>query len=325
MPQPLPFNTSWMDVLVEHRVSPLLEFSQFASFMGEIEGYVLMVAALYVVLDKRLGVRLGVLVLLTMSLNHILKTILKNPRPFIADGTYLDHWAVSADRAQDLATEYSTPSGHAMAAAMFYGFIFAHTKNRAIRILAVAAAFLVGASRPYLGVHFVEDIIMGWAIGLVLVVIAVKYVDAVAAWWGRLPLSSQATICVTATMVLWAATIAMSDWRIDGQPRAFLGYAGLITGMLIAQPLELRLVDFDPKSSTWIAKLVRYIVSVALVLATLAALDIAFAAMVDEYSLPGYALQYVRYTIGGMVGIFVAPWLFTKAQLANVGRALARQ
>jgi hypothetical protein len=153
-------------------------------------------------------------------------------------------------------------------------------------------------------------------IGLVLVVIAVRYVDAVAAWWGRMSLVRQATICVAATVVLWTATLALSDWRIDGQPRAFLGYAGLITGMLIAQPLELRLVDFDPKSSTWIAKLVRYVVSVALVLATLAALDLAFGAMADEYSLPGYALQYVRYTTAGIIGIFVAPWLFTKAQLA---------
>lgn len=322
---PLHFNTAWLDALVEHRVSPLLELFQLASFMGEVEGYVLMVAAIYVVLDKRLGVRLGVLVLLTMSLNHVLKTIIKNPRPFIADGTYLDHWAVSADRAHDLATEYSTPSGHAMAAAAFYGFIFAQTKNRAVRALAVVAAILVGASRPYLGVHYVEDIIMGWAIGLVVVVVAVRYVEGIAAWWSRMPAARQATICVAATVMLWAATVALSGWRIDGQPRAFLGYAGLITGMLIAQPLELRLVDFDPKSSTWIAKLVRYIVSVALVLATLAALDIAFAALADEYSVPGYLLQYLRYTIAGIVGIFAAPWLFTRAQLAAVGRASARR
>jgi membrane-associated phospholipid phosphatase len=318
----LPFNTAWMDALVEHRVSPLLEFLQLASFMGEVEGYVLMVAAIYVVLDKRLAVRLGVLVLLTMSLNHVLKTILKNPRPFLADGTHLEHWAVSAGRAQDLATEYSTPSGHAMAGAMFYGFIFAQTKNTAVRALALVAAFLVGASRPYLGVHYVEDIILGWVIAVVLVLIAVRYVDAVAAWWSRMPLARQAAICCAATLVLWAATIALSGWRIDGQPRAFLGYAGLITGMLIAQPLELRWVDFDPKSSTWLAKLVRYVVSVALVLATLAALDIAFGAVADEYSLPGYVLQYVRYTIAGVVGIFVAPWLFTRAQLAMRGATL---
>jgi hypothetical protein len=46
--------------------------------------------------------------LLAMALNHVLKILIKNPRPFLMADTHLENWAVSADRACQLVTEYST-------------------------------------------------------------------------------------------------------------------------------------------------------------------------------------------------------------------------
>lgn len=313
----LPFDTAVMKLLAEHRESPFTELFQLASFMGEVEGYVLIVVAVYVAFDKSLAVRLGALALLAMSLNHVLKIAIKNPRPFMADGTHLDNWAVGAERAAELATEYSTPSGHAMAAAAFYGYLFANLKNRGARIGAVCAIIAIGSSRPYIGVHYVEDILIGWPIGLGIAVAAVRYADEIGAWWSRVSLRGQAATCVAATVVLWAGTVALNGGHIDGQPRAFLGYAGLLTGIVLAQPLELRRVNFDPESSGWLAKVLRYTLTVGLVLAVLGALKAAFAAAADEFSLPGYLLQYMRYTIAGVVGIYVAPWLFRRMQLAS--------
>lgn len=314
----LPFDTAFMKLLAEHRQSPFTEVFQLASFMGEVEGYVLIVVAVYVAFDKSLAVRLGTIALLAMTLNHVLKIAIKNPRPFMADGTYLDHWAVGAERAAELATEYSTPSGHAMAAAAFYGYLFAHVKHRGVRIGAVCAIIVIGSSRPYIGVHYLEDILIGWPIGLGIAVAAVRYADEIAAWWSRVPLRGQAATCVAATVVLWAGTVALNGGHIDGQPRAFLGYAGLLTGILLAQPLELRRVNFDPASSGWLAKVLRYALTISLVLATLGALKAAFAAAAPEFSLAGYVLQYTRYTIAGVAGIYVAPWLFTKIRITSV-------
>jgi PAP2 superfamily protein len=87
--------------------------------LGESQQYILVVTLIYVMLDKTTAVRLATVVLLTMCFNHVLKIIIKEPRPFIREGTYLQKWAVSAANAKELATEHSTPSGHAMGDSAF--------------------------------------------------------------------------------------------------------------------------------------------------------------------------------------------------------------
>ena len=125
----LPFNIDLIRFLADSRTEFLTRLNQFFTFLGEVEGFVLVVALIYVAFDKKLAYRLSVLTLVTMSLNHLLKTIIMNPRPFITEGTYAERWAVSPGKAAELATEYSTPSGHAMAGAAFYSYLFASVRN----------------------------------------------------------------------------------------------------------------------------------------------------------------------------------------------------
>jgi len=311
------FNIAVMQFLADHRNFLLTKFFLLASFVGEVEGYILVVTLIYVAFDKRLAVRLSVLVLLTMCLNHVLKIIIKNPRPFIHEGTYLQKWAVSTDNAKALATEYSTPSGHAMAGSAFYSYLGASFGNRFIRAIAVIAILLTGLSRPYLGVHYPGDILIGWLIGLPVALVAIKRVDKITDGWKKLSYGQQVGIVVASSLILWLATIAINGWRIDGQPRAFLGYAGFLTGIVIGRPIELSIVDFDPRSSTPPAKVLRFAITVTMVLVSLILLDKVFRAIAFDFSVLGYMLQYVRYIIAGVVNIFVAPLLFTKIRFAE--------
>ena len=136
------FSLDLIQFLFENRTAPATALFQLFTFLGEIEGYVLVVCLIYVAYDKKLAVRLAVLALVTMSLNHVLKSLIANPRPFIGEGTYAEKWAVSASKAEELATEYSTPSGHAMTGASFYSYLYASVKNRYVRIAAIAALLL---------------------------------------------------------------------------------------------------------------------------------------------------------------------------------------
>ena len=68
----------------------------------------------------------------------------------------------------------SFPSGHAMTSAIVYLTLGALLMRFATRrlakwyciTLAMAATFLVGTSRVYLGVHYPTDVVAGWLIGL---------------------------------------------------------------------------------------------------------------------------------------------------------------
>lgn len=68
-------------------------------------------------------------------------------------------------------TSFSFPSGHSIASIALYGFIafllckLYPEKKAAIIAAAVATIFIVGFSRLYLGVHFPSDVIAGYLIG----------------------------------------------------------------------------------------------------------------------------------------------------------------
>ncbi len=311
------FDMSVMRFLADHRTFLLTKFFLLASFVGQVDGYILVVILIYVMFDKTLAVRLAVLALLTMCLNHVLKVIIRNPRPFINDGTYLQKWAVSTENAKALATEYSTPSGHAMSGGAFYSYLYASVENPLVRVIAVLAILATGFSRPYLGVHYPGDVLIGWVIGLLIAFVAIKRADEISDGWNKLSYKYQVAIVVASSLVLWLVTIAINGWRVDAQPRAFLGYGGFLTGIVIGRPIELSTVDFDPKSSKPFAKMLRFVISVAMVLVALLLFDKVFGARANDFSALGYMLQYIRYIIAGVVSIFVAPLVFTKLRLAE--------
>jgi len=314
---PLPFNMALMQFLADHRTVFLTRFFHAATFFGDFGGYILVATLIYVAWNKQLAIRLSVLVLLASSLNGVLKLIVKNPRPFIREGTYLSKWAVSPQGAAALATEYSTPSGHAMASSAFYSYLYACAGNRYVRVIAVMAIVLIGVSRPYLGVHYAEDVLIGWAIGLSVALLWIRYAEAICAAWSRLSYTQQIGIAVAASLALWLLTIAVNGWRIDGQPREALVSAGFLTGIVIARPLELRMVNFDPRSSNAAAKTLRYLLSIAMVIGALLFLDMAFGMIPGKFAMLGSMLQYVRFTAAGIVSIFLAPLLFTRIGLAK--------
>jgi len=173
------YDIAFMQFLVDHRSFLLTKLFLAASFLGESQQYILVVTLIYVMFDKTLAVRLSAVVLLTTCLNHVLKLIIKEPRPFIREGTYLQKWAVSADNAKELAMEYSTPSGHAMGDSAFYSYLYACVENRVVRVIAVIAILLTGLSRPYLGVHYPGDVLIGWVLGLFVAAVAVKFADRI--------------------------------------------------------------------------------------------------------------------------------------------------
>jgi hypothetical protein len=163
----------------------------------------------------------------------------------------------------------------------------------------------------------VEDVLLGWALGIALAVVALRRADALARWWNALAHARQVALVAAASAALWLFTRALGGASEAPQPSAFVSYAGFLTGIVIAHRLELRTVDFDPRSASWASKLVRYALSVALVAGTLFVLDAAFAALAADATPLGDLLRYLRYAAAGVVGIWLGPLLFLRLGLAS--------
>jgi membrane-associated phospholipid phosphatase len=93
-------------------------------------------------------------------LNLVLKIIFHRTRPVFPQAFLVD-------------TGYSFPSGHTMISLAFYGVIayiaLTYIKGRSWKVLTVVGALVIsvviGFSRLYLGVHYLTDVLAGWAAG----------------------------------------------------------------------------------------------------------------------------------------------------------------
>src|SRR5688500_12402525 len=89
------------------------------------------------------------------------------------------------------AAGYSFPSGHAMGATLLFGSLayviyFSIDHSQRLRLLAVTLCVLmilsIGASRIYLGVHYLSDILAGFAAGLCWVGVCLSGTEAWVRW-----------------------------------------------------------------------------------------------------------------------------------------------
>ncbi|WP_399065878.1 phosphatase PAP2 family protein [Streptomyces winkii] len=95
------------------------------------------------------------------------------------------HYATTVGSTELFAGGDIFPSGHTANAVVTWGILaYLATTPRARRVLSVVAAFFalgVGATTVYLGTHWVSDVLLGWAAGL-LILLGLPWAEPVIAW-----------------------------------------------------------------------------------------------------------------------------------------------
>ncbi|MFI8379670.1 phosphatase PAP2 family protein [Leeuwenhoekiella sp. NPDC079379] len=166
------YDTQITDYVISYRTPLLTRYFVFVTNVGDLYGYLTVVGLTAIIsyfFFKRWKYVLqttAVLILASIS-NVILKRFIDRARPGI------EH-LVSVET-------LSYPSGHAMSAMAFYGFliylVFRFRFNKFLKtglILLLAVLILsIGISRIYLGVHFPSDIAGGYIAGFIWVVFCI--------------------------------------------------------------------------------------------------------------------------------------------------------
>ena len=143
-------------IMVQRIDTPLLDsFFRAVTSLGDELFYLLLFPFLLWCVDFYLGIRVGIIFLLSVYANNGLKEIFQQPRPF----------EILPEIQKIYASGYGFPSGHAQSSLVVWGSIAYWKKQTWIRYLSVLLILLIGFSRIYLGVHFPTDILGGWLIG----------------------------------------------------------------------------------------------------------------------------------------------------------------
>ena len=119
------------------------------------------IGTLIFIKNKKVGLCVASNLVITTLLNQLLKYIIQRPRP--------EGYRLIAE------SGYSFPSGHSMVSMAFYGLIiyliWKMVKNKKIKYISCGVLGLlipmIGFSRIYLGVHYASDVIGGFAISIV--------------------------------------------------------------------------------------------------------------------------------------------------------------
>ena len=165
------------NILIEKLRNPkLTTFMKLVTKLSNTEfiislAVVLILIFSYFIKNKKLGISLSINLVGVATLNQFLKMIFQRERPV---GYRLIEM-----------TGYSFPSGHAMVSMAFYGLliyiIHRLVKNKVLKnlliVLNVFIIILVGISRIYLGVHYFSDVIAGYCISVIYLLIVTKFLN----------------------------------------------------------------------------------------------------------------------------------------------------
>lgn len=237
------------------------------SALGSEPFFLLLLPLVYWNIDRRIGARLGILLISSVLLNDLIKVAFALPRPFWTAGI--------GQLAPTPEVSFGFPSGHAQSTAALWTFVALQTKRPLLWVpLAFVLLVLVALSRLYLGAHYPLDVVGGALIGYALLAVFLRAEKPLARQLGHsLPLQIGAIIgaCVVVAALYWLASrrLILPDQTSAGfatYARAVAGWSfaariGALLGLCGGLALAWHLVPFEV-AATRAQKIIRFVLGI---------------------------------------------------------------
>jgi membrane-associated phospholipid phosphatase len=316
----LQWGTDWIVVLQATGGPWLRQAMESFTFLGAEFFYMLVMPAVLWCFSASLGLRLGLALLISAGLNAVFKLAFSLPRPF---------WVDSRVRALSVETSFGLPSGHAQNAVVLWGYLAYRLRRWWATAAALILILAISFSRVFLGMHFPTDVVAGWIIGGVLLLLFIVLEEPLARWLKRRALSTRLLLAFGLSMTLLAAGgMALNAAEAKGLPAEWadrfqraLGAAtpfrpassedlaagaGALLGFSIGAVLLDHWGRFNGGRRGW-AQAARFFVGLIGVLV----LQLGLNALLPE----GDPARYARYALLGLWVAYGAPRAFSALRL----------
>ena len=298
---------------------------QFFSFLGSEDFFLIALPLVYWCLDAALGLRIGMMLLVTQGLTPLFKMAFHGARPY---------WVSTSVEGLASETGFGVPSGHSLTAAGVWGIAADGLKRTWAWVAASMVILLIGLSRIYLGVHFLHDVLFGWALGGLTLWVFIKYWNPIAARLKKWPMMNQILLAfaVSIGMILLAALIVFlsrgfvipAEWianatRDGGEAPNPFSMEGIVTtmgtlfGLLAGVAWLAPRGGFQASGPAW-KRALRFAVGLVGVAVFYVGLKLVFP---DGEDFVALAFRYIRYALVGAWVSAGAPWVFAKLKLAT--------
>lgn len=266
--------------------------------LGSKYAYLVLLPLVYWCYNEKKGFRLAVLVLLSGWINSWVKGLLAQPRPYDLDP--------SVGRAFE--SSYGIPSGHSQGSLVFWAVIGSWIRKRLGLLVAIGIPLLIAFTRLYLGVHFPTDILAGWLLAIMLLIVYFKFTKVIESALGSINIRFRILAAAALTFIMNA--LHPEDTSLGG---VFFGMS--IGYILMTERFPFSAAHAADGSRPRIPVLIlRYITGLSGAGLIYGGLKL----ILPDSESAWYELgRFVRY---GMVGMWVsaaAPWIFLKLRLAG--------
>ena len=153
--------------IISKTLTPIVNF--ITNLGGVIYFIIISVGALILVKNRKISLAISLNIALGALLNKVVKHLIQRERP-TEEIRLIEE------------SGFSFPSGHSAVSMIFYGFMIylvnKYIKNKYLKlfftILLSALIILIGLSRVYLGVHYITDVLGGFLIGVMFLIVYIS-------------------------------------------------------------------------------------------------------------------------------------------------------
>lgn len=303
------------------------------TFIGTEGFYFFFFPAIYWCIDSTLGLRLGIVLFTTSSLNGLLKLAFHLPRPY---------WVDQNVKIYSTEPSFGFPSGHSQKAASFWGMLGYSQKRLIITIICIFMILMISLSRLYLGVHYLIDVLGALFFGFLVLWLVTLVEKPVCKWVNKTnPWVIFLSAVVLALIILSLGILFQSfllDWEIPDSWIAlssrtgktinpvslddlfsYVGlWTGFITGVCFLLSQEIKLGKYQV-AGTPNQKIARFFIGITGLIIIYSGLGVVFP---QTETVTGLTLRLLRFGLMGAWISGLAPWVFIRLGLSTPKKPL---
>lgn len=278
-------------------------------WLGGEYGYTVLLPLVFWSVDAGLGRRLYILIMGNALINGGLKAWWARPRPYQA--------APSRIIPAHTESSFGIPSGHSQGGMVLGLFLIRESRRTWLRILYMVLILTMGLSRMIMGVHFLQDVLAGWALGALVFLAFIRW---------EAPFREHLASMLPGWLVLLSLIPGMAAVAADALVAAdypatknLLAAGGAFSGMLLGMTAERQYGAHSADGPLW-KRILRFPIGMSLLLGTDRLLSLIFHGLTDEWTASvGLAAVYViRYLLVGLVGFWIVPMVFRLMKLSRL-------
>ncbi|NLN07349.1 MAG: phosphatase PAP2 family protein [Firmicutes bacterium] len=279
--------TRSLDFILSLQPRSAVEESLFRAFtfLGDDQFFMLFFGVLIWCVDKKAGFRTGVVLLLSGIYSGLLKELTNLERPALPGIIHPGNKAF--------------PSGHALTAVAFWGYLAAQIDKVGFWAWAVFAIVMVSISRLVLGHHFLGDVLGGIALGIPFLLLILYLTPLLGEKCRHRTLPLPFLVGITLAVPVFLAVI------VPGPDTPKL--MGLLAGAACGYVLEGKYVKLAV-SASFIKQVIKAVIGFVVLFGIVMGLGPLLPSSVN-------ILGFTRYGAGGLWVTFLAPALFKKLKL----------